>query len=176
MLPLLPPIRVELETWGNEFGDFAFGPGDELLVSDRVLKLYEKARLTGLIDVCRVELAKVKSFSKLCQPTPPSYHCCRVSRSRAAVDDKGSELEREEPWTCKECRLSTILRAKRVLFEPDSWSGEDVFVARGLPGFVLVSEAFERLCRSNQISNCLLVPAQEFSFDFVPWEKRTGGG
>jgi hypothetical protein len=35
MLPLKPPIRVELETWTDQFGDLAFGPADELLVGDR---------------------------------------------------------------------------------------------------------------------------------------------
>jgi hypothetical protein len=32
MLPLLPPIRLELKAWGSRWGDAAFGPGDQLLI------------------------------------------------------------------------------------------------------------------------------------------------
>src|SRR5688500_3319273 len=80
-LPLLPTIRVELETWGNEFGDLAFGwGGDELLLRDRFWKLYQHSGLTGLIDIGPVEMAKLKSHRKLREPAP-RYYCCRVGRS-----------------------------------------------------------------------------------------------
>ncbi len=165
MLPLLPPVRVELETWGTNFGDIAFGPSEELLVSARFWKLYQDSDLTGLIDVGSVEVVKLKSHQKP-RKAAPRYHCCRVGLSKAAVDDAKSALEREEPATCKECRLGGIIkRIRRVVLEPSSWSGEDNFFSRGLPGTILASEKFEKFCRENQISNCLLIPAEEFSFD-----------
>ena len=34
MLPLLPPIKVEIELFGNNFGDIAFGTGDQILISE----------------------------------------------------------------------------------------------------------------------------------------------
>lgn len=164
MLPLLPPIRVELETWGAEFGDSAFGVGDEFLVSDRFWNLYQASGLTGLIFVAPVEVLKVKSHRKLRQGQP-KYHCCSVSWSRAAVDDVKSGLERQKPWTCKECRSNGLRSLKRVVLEPNSWSGEDIFFARGLPGIFLASEKFQKFCQENRISNCLLVPAEEFCLD-----------
>lgn len=170
-LPLLPPVRVEVETWGTDFGDIAFGPGEELLVSNRFWELYQRSGLTGLVDVGSVEVAKQQSHQKLGNPAP-RYQCCRIARSRAAVDDSTSGLEREQPPTCEECRLGGIIkRARRLFLEPNSWSGEDVFFARGLPGIVFVSERFESFCQENQISNCSLVRAEEFSFDHYPWEE-----
>jgi len=176
ILPLLQPVSVELETWGTDFGDIAFGPGEELLVTDRFLRLYQGSGLSGLVEVAPAEIAKVESHQKLREP-PPRYHCCRVGRSKAAVADAKCGLEREEPWTCEECWLGGIIkRAQRVVLEPSTWSGEDVFTARGLPGTVLVSENFETFFQQNRVSNCRLVPAEEFSFDHYPRDKINGHG
>jgi len=35
----------------------------------------------------------------------------------------------------------------------------------------LVSEKFQQFCDKNEISNCLLVAAEEFSFDHYPGKK-----
>lgn len=176
MMPLLPPVRVELETWETAFGDIAFGPSEELLVTDRFWKLYRASGLTGFVDVGPVEVAKAKSHCKLREPAP-HYHCCRVGRGKAAVDDAKSGLEREEPRACEACRLGGIIkRALRVVLQSNSWSGEDIFFARGLPGTALVSEEFKRFCQENQISNCHPVPAETFSFDSYPWEKGNEPG
>lgn len=171
MSPLLPPVCVELEAWGADFGDIAFGPSDELLLSDRFWGLYQASGLVGLFDVGSVKVTSVKSHQKL-SGAASGYHCCRVGRSKAALDDAKSGLEREEPWACEECRLGGIVkRARRVVLEPSSWSGEDIFFARGLPGTILVSEKFEKFFRGNRITNGVLVPAEKFSFDHYPWQK-----
>jgi len=170
MLPLLPPVRVELETWGTACGDIAFGPGDEILISIRVYECFRASRLTGIIDIGPVEIVKVNSHRKL-RGNVPSYRCCRVNRSRAAIDDVKSGLQIEEPWTCEECRIGgTIKRAARLILEDGSWSGEDIFFARGLPGTMIVSERFVAFCQQNDVLNAHLLPAEEFSFDHYPWE------
>ncbi len=171
LLPLLPPVRVELDTWGTEYGDIAFGPGEELLISERFWKLYGSAGLIGLIDVNMVELKKLTPHQKLHEPTP-NYYCCRIIRSNAVVDYRKSGLILDEPSTCQECRLGGIVkRIDRIVLEPDSWSGEDIFLARGLPGVILTSRKFVQCCEDNGVSNCKLIPADAFSFDFYPWEK-----
>lgn len=170
MMPLRPPVRVELEMWGTQLGDIAFGPANELLVTERFWGLYQASGLIGLRDVGPAEVVSVRAYRKQKRPAPP-YHCCRVTQGSAAIDDTESGVEREESETCEACRQGGILkRAKRVILEPDSWSGEDIFFARGLPGTILVSEKFQKFCEENEISNCLLVSAEEFSFDHYPWE------
>lgn len=175
MLPLLSPIRVELKVWGTDFGDIVFGPSEEFLVSDRFWECYKLSGLTGLIHVGPAEVVSKKSHWTLCERAP-RYQCCRVGRSKAAVDDAKSGLVREERSPCGECRLGGIIRrAQRVILESNSWSGEDIFFARGLPGTVLASEKFEAFCRDNRMSNCLLVSAETFSFDHYPGDRRKGG-
>ena len=171
LMPLLPPVRVELKTWGTSCGDIAWGPCNELLFSDRFMEMYQSHGLIGLINIVPAEVVKIRTRRKLRNPIP-SYYCCRAKQSRAAIDDVRSGIERDGHCTCDECRLGGILkRMKRVILEADSWSGEDIFYARGLPGTILVSEKFSDLCREYKISNCQLIPAEEFSFDLYPWEK-----
>lgn len=174
MLPLLPPVRVELETWGAQWGDIAFGPGDQVLVSDKLKKLFSEVGLIGFTNVDPVEIVKAKR-RKAGIGDPPEYWLASIVRSRAEVDDLASGLVRDEEPTCKECRIGGLIkRLDRIILHADSWSGEDVFFARGLPGTVLVSEQFKLLCDANNLTNCSLISAEDFSFDHYPQERSDG--
>lgn len=170
LLPTLPPIRVELEKWGRSFGDIAFGPGKELLVSERIFNLYGTSGLRGLDEIAPADVVKVKSH-KGPKSRPPEYRCCRVQDGRAAIDEQASGLERDKPATCKQCRLGGIIkRLRRIVLEPGTWAGEDFFIARGLPGTILVSERVEEFREKNAVVNCHLVKAEDYHFDFYPGE------
>jgi hypothetical protein len=86
LLPLLPPIRGELEAWGTEFGDIILGLGQDLLMSERVSKLYDASGLSGLTYVGPVEVTEVKSHKRL-RGIMPRYHCYGIGRSQAVIDD-----------------------------------------------------------------------------------------
>ncbi len=170
--PLLPPVRVELRFWGTKPSDIALGSVNEFLVTDRFWHRSLGAGLTGLIHVGPVEVSAVARRNKRILPLL-QYQCCRAAFSRTTIDRASSGLEFDPPEVCSECRLGGILkRTKRVVIEPDSWLGEDVFIARGLPGTILVSERFREFCRANEVPDCLFTPVEEFSFDFYPWEKK----
>jgi len=172
LIPTLPPVRVELETWDKIIGDIAFGPGDQMLFSERVVELFSRLNLSGLTEVLPAEVVKVKSHKKL-NTVLPVYYCCQVARSRAVIDDIGSEIIRLRPWTCLECRTGgPFVRLKKVVLEDGSWSGEDLFVPRGLTGRILASEKFKNACEREKISNCLLIPADEFGFEYSYSKKQ----
>src|ERR1041385_952664 len=127
MLPLLPPIRAEIETWGTQFGDIAFGPSNEMLVTGRFYDLYRQAGLQGLLYIGEAQIVKVKSHRSISREQP-TYHCCRPKQSRAAIDEIGSDMERVSLRVCEECRFGGLIkRVKRIRLEPGSWSGEDIF-------------------------------------------------
>ncbi len=105
-LTWLPPYRVELELWDSVFGDIAFGPGDNLLVSERFKTLWDERGLTGLQGFDPVEVVKAKRH-KGNQPDlseQPNYYCVSVARSQAAIDVAESGLEREDSELCPACR------------------------------------------------------------------------
>lgn len=173
--PLTPPVTVELEGWGASWGDIAFGPADQVLISGRLKTAFAEAGLSGFTRFDPVLVAKTKRRRPSISGSPPEYWLGTVARSQAMLDESASGLERDDGTVCPECGLAGVnKRLRRVVLRPDTWSGEDVFFARGLPGTILVSERFKSLCETAGLTNCSLVDAEKFSFDHYPQE-RAGG-
>jgi hypothetical protein len=173
MLRWVPPFRVELETWGKEFGD-VMRTGDELLVSERFKKMYTEAGLTGLRGFEPVVVIKVKRHRKLVGE-PPRYYVAEVVRSETTVDVDASGKEwngGEEPCpVCFHRKGGTFLRQKRVVIKPETWSGHDILHARGGARFV-ASMRMKEICEANGIKNAVWIPAGEYEIDFYPSEAK----
>src|SRR5437899_5941141 len=125
---------------------------------------------------------------RLAEGVPPHRHAlretgCSFSRDVSACNDSAisqttvfrQSLVHEKPHTCNECRSGLIKRAARIVLEDDTWSGEDVFYARGLPGTRLTSERFKAFFDKYSINNGVLIDAAEYSFEFYPWESLKRG-
>jgi len=168
----LPPRQIEVALGGRRFGDLGFGLGTELLVSERFRDAFVKSGLTGLPVFTPAEIIGVIArFGKI--PTPiPSYFVAAPARSRAIIDDRASGIDYSQRWKCKECKSGMMMRLRRLVLEPGSWSGEDIFIARGLPGTVITSERFKQFCDRHSFSNCFLVDADRYHFDFFPNDRR----
>jgi hypothetical protein len=69
---------------------------------------------------------------------------------------------------CAECRIGSMMRLRRLVLEPGTWSGEDAFIARGLPGTIITSERFKEYCEQGAFTNCLLIEAAHDHFDSFP--------
>lgn len=169
-MPWLPPYRVQLEAWSDTWADVAFG-GDELLLSRTFVEAYERARLSGLDILGEVEIVRVKRFDGAKPPMPPpKYYAGQVRLSDALLDFEASQVGAMEPYSCERCRSAFIKRFARVALEPGSWSGEDLFIARGLPGKYLTSQRYAEWRTEYGINGGLLIPADEYSEDAYPWE------
>src|SRR5687768_16800236 len=80
-----------------------------------------------------------------------SYRCCDSCHFPMSLQPLG-HCQLRIAGTYESKRDSERLR--RVVLQPHSWSGEDIFFARGLPGTVFVSERFKSLCEDGRYSNC----------------------
>ncbi len=171
MRPWLPPYRVELDTWGREYGDLAFPTASDILVSLRFKQLWERQRLIGLSGFEPVEVVKVKRHRKL-SGDPPPYFKGAVVLSRAVVDNVASGVELEQPPTCPVCQLGIgIKRWKAIIIKPETWSGEDIFRPRWAGG-LFVTNRFKEFCEANDVKNAVFVPAEEYGHDFYPEKER----
>jgi len=168
----LPPIRVELETWGKRFGDVAIGTGNQVLVSERFKDAFLSAGLTGFSQFMPAEIVKIIARRGKVPTSVPTYFLTIPGRSRALVDDHASGIDYKTRWKCEECRIGYIKRQRRVVLEPGTWSGEDVFIPRGLPGRIVTSERFKEFCDRSAFTNCRLIPAEQHHIDYFPWEQR----
>lgn len=174
MLRWLPPYRAELEVWGRHFGDLVFGSADDLLVSQRFKELYEQSGLTGLGVMEPVEIIKV-ARRRRSLGDPPPYFKATVSLGRTAIDVTASGFEWEQKPACEWCRIAGVKRYKRLVIEAGSWSGEDIFVARGLLGTFITSGRFRHVCEANNVKGAIFIPAENYAHDFYPWETGAQG-
>jgi hypothetical protein len=167
-LPLLPPMRFELEVWDGRFGDVAFGPTKRLLVSARFRNAFLHEGLIGFPEFELAEIVNISARIKI-KGAIPEYFAVYPMQSRAAVDRAASGIDGDPP-SCEECRIGGVDRVRRVVIEPETWSGEDVFIARGLPGTIITSQRFKEFCDRHVFSNCVLTEASHYHFDSLPWE------
>jgi hypothetical protein len=169
----LPPflVELELEAGVTQYGDLIDYSGDALLVSDKFKNLWEREDLIGLSGFHEIKIKRIKGIRRAKEACPQYYHVS-VARSRAAIDAKASVLIRDgSKPICPECRTGGIIkRMARIVLEPNTWSGEDIFIARGLPGTVLVTERFKEFSDGHRFKNVLLIDAKDYSFDFYKAE------
>lgn len=167
MMPLVPQVQIDLDSWGTTWGDIAFGPGDQILVSGELKIAFGKAGLNGFERFDPVTIDKIARRNPSNNSNPPDYWLATISRSQAMLDENASGMDREGGPACSDCGLSGIIKGlRRVALRPNTWSHEDVFFARGLPGRILVSERFKTLSETKALANCSLVDADKFGFNY----------
>jgi hypothetical protein len=155
----LPPFKVEIEAWGTRYGDFVFGPGPSLLVSSRFKEIYEKERLKGFSGFEPVEIVRVVRQKKL-PGMPPAYLRVNVVRGETAVDPVASGVEWKDDPVCPRCLIGRELkRRQRIVIDEKTWTGDDIFFARGLTGVFVASRRFKEVCEANGIANAVFVPS-----------------
>lgn len=165
----LPPYSVDLETWGKKFGDLALSSPPDLLVTERFRRLWLGSRMVGLSQFTPVKVAKVRRRRRMDDSLPSYLHTAAVV-TRTEVDYAASGFEWEKSPDCLECRLGTLIkRWKRIVLDPTTWSGEDLFVPFQLGDFVATSR-FKEFCETNGIAGAVFVPAEEYGHDFYPGE------
>jgi hypothetical protein len=167
MLAWLPPYRVILELHGQGLGDFVDGPGgNSVLISERMAETFRAEGLTGLLGFHPVEVVGVRSKRKKAKTAVvPRYFVVTPCLGRGAVDEARSQLRRNKPVLCPECRSTGVDSIHGFVLEPGTWQGEDVFRPRGLQGDIVVSERFAKFVQKHGLTNMKLIPTEEFVWD-----------
>jgi len=170
MLTWSPPYVAELECWAGRFGDLAWGPGNDIIVSEHFRQGWEATGLSGLSGFEPVKVSRVKRHAKL-RELPPKYFFVSVVMGGARIDTVASGYETDDPIACDTCRIPGLIkRWKRIVFEEDSWTGASIFHAWGMMSAHFVDERFKAFVEEYRISNCRLIPIEEYAHDFYPGE------
>lgn len=166
LLRWLPPHRIKLSSAKPEkWGDFLWGAGIDLMVSNRFKTIYEAEGLTGITmfyppaEIVRVGRRKTGDL-----PSPlPEYHLIEIIWNGANLDDEASQAIRKEA-KC-EFHRGAVESLEHIVIEPGSWTGVDIFEARGLPGRVVVSERLKQVIEAYKLKNAWLIPAGKYAYD-----------
>jgi hypothetical protein len=165
-LPSLPPYRVTLELFGESLGDFIRGFGCEVLITERFVDAFRTEGLTGLRGFHSVEVKRVRRQRRGPKPsTVPRYFFVTPVFGSAAVDEARSRIRRSSPITCDWCHETGVDAIHGFALEQGSWKGDDVFLARGLSGSIVVSERFANFVARHGFTNMRLIPTEEFAWD-----------
>jgi hypothetical protein len=142
MIPLASPARLEITMGGKKWLDLAEGSADQVLVSRSLLDFMKRQSMAGLYDCLEVTFESIRC-KRAHLSVMPNYVLCSVARSRAAVDYERSIIDRQSGDVCPECRLGPVIDYIGPFeLETNTWSGEDLFYARGLPGTLIATERF----------------------------------
>jgi len=162
----LPPHSVKLSSAKpGKWGDFIWVLG-ALSVSGRFRETYQAEGLTGIehfypvMEIVRVGKRKTGDLPE----ELPTYSMVKIKWNGANLDDTGSEVVRKDsPLRCTFDRGS-VRAYSRVVLEPGSWDGSDIFEARGLPAKIIVSERFRSVVEKQGLTNAWFIPAENYAY------------
>jgi len=166
MRETLPPLRMELEIHGQGCGDLTAAPGGDVVVSERFVKAFQSAKLSGVLRFKPVEIVKTvrrKGGQKIA--IVPRYFLLDVGFARAAVDEERSHLRRNKPVECAECRNPGVEGVYGFKIERGTWEGEDIFRPRGLQTDLVVSGRFSQWVKDHSLTNVKLTPTEQYWWD-----------
>lgn len=162
----LPPHFIHISSAKPEkWGDFLWGAGFQLMVSKRFQEIYEEEHLRGvekfypMAEIVRMGRQKRGNLAL----ELPAYHLVEIEWNGANLDDERSQTVRRQP-DCSFCRGS-VKAHRGVFLEEGTWTGADIFIARGLNGVILASERLKQVIEQNSLTNVQLIPAQKYVYD-----------
>ena len=168
-----PPHVVALKQT-RRVGDFVGGAGGcEFLCQARVVSAWRAHGLSGMDDAFPVQISRMGTTSRSNASPRPSLFGVTVPHTMTRVDHSRMDVEWEqapEAGNCRTCgpggggRAGIIRRRQRVVVDATSWSGEDLFIAVNQPGVVLVSERAAAMIRSQQWSNVVALPVDQYRY------------
>lgn len=157
----MSPRHAQVVVHGEHPGDFAFASSSEFLVSQAAMSAIWDEELTGFKDVEEVEIS---STLRAAPVEPGRYFYGEITQQGADLDTARSDVERTAAPDCDRCLSDGIASIRGFAIDPSTWSGADIFVPRGLPGVVVVSEEFRRVAEEHGFSNIELVRTDRFTW------------
>jgi hypothetical protein len=156
----LGDLRVTIDPAGVK--DFTWTWLQDILVSERLLDVFLKHRVTGY----EIRPAKM-SYSKRSPAKPPAmYELIVTGWGGMPSSTAGLTVAK----SCPACNHRTYAIAEPSrLIDPASWDGSDLFIVWPLPRFHFASERFANILRQERITGVKLIAAVD-----IPLERGNG--
>ena len=167
----LPPLDIYLSSAKEDrWGDFIWGAGFTMVVSERFKRLYETEGLSGVTEFREVNIVKVgkRKTGDFTGLALPRYYDFSILWGKASQDDKKSGLTHEKPEQikCSYCRSGVSYRKQKGIFlEEGSWEGDDIFKPRNSPVDYMVTEKFRQVVLDHKLKNFWFIPAEKYVYD-----------
>lgn len=139
-------------------GDFVWTWYGDCLITDRVLKLFQEAGLTGFrvkpVTVERVRRLGKKALAKI----PQLWELVITGKGGDARPESGIRII----YRCEACGLVEYSSFRDgIHVDEEQWDGSDFFTINGYPKLILVTERVKELIIGHRLTNCVLIPAEK---------------
>ncbi len=141
-----------VELYGSRFEDFVWLDIPEIVVTERVLALLERERITGFTSR-PVHIVNGWRYGE-----SPSLFQLKVFGSGGHLALEGGITRIDE---CQYCGYTaySIPPDKMILVDPNQWDQSDIFIVPELPFYYFVTDEFVEVLKANNIRNYRLVGA-----------------
>src|SRR3990172_8594057 len=137
-------------------GDFVWTWYSDCLITDKTLRLFRDAGLTGF-TVNPVEIGPTTEGGKRLATLPTLWELVIVGRGGDADPKSGIHLI----YMCPHCGLTRFSSFRNgIVVDQQAWDGSDLFTITGYP-FILVTERVKELAIKHGLTNCALIPSQD---------------
>jgi len=138
--------------------DFTFSWLSDVLVSRRVLDIFQEHRVTGF----EVKPAKI-SYPPLIKARPPDLFELVITGSGGlAAPAAGVKLVK----SCPSCGLKTYTIAEpSCVIATAAWDGSDLFFVWPLPRYLFASDRLANIIRQESLSGVKLIPAPQIPIE-----------
>lgn len=168
MLRLVPPIHGTLCVEASTF-DLAVVSGGEILLSERCLGIFHANGIMGLVEPTLIEVLEIEG--PLDAGSVGKYYLADAVRWGADLDRAKSGIRTTENATCPNCGYAGLIDSyDRICIVESSWTGQDLFRVKGLPGAILVTDRLRQFLMKHHLTVCSIIPAEE---DRMPMLRRT---
>lgn len=163
MLPWLPPYHAEIIVHGKKLGDIVDVGGSSLLVSERFRNAWENEGLRGINEFSPLERVRIRP-ARFGKKTPTYFHVA-AQHFKTRVDLARSLMEFERPITCYACINSAPESIRGFTIDESTWSGEDLFIAWGIFGTLIVTDRVREMRDKYGLTNMNMTPVEEYLSD-----------
>lgn len=156
-------LRIILPS--SSVGDFVWTWYSDCLITDRVLLLFQEARLMGF-KVRPVVVEKVKRLGKKrLEEIPTLWELVVTGKGGDARPESGIRII----YRCEACGYAVYSSYQNgILVDEEQWDGSDFFTVNGYPKHILVTERVKDLIIAHRLTNCVLIPAEALRWPDMP--------
>jgi len=162
-LPWLPPYHAEIAVHGSKLGDYVKVSGTSALVSDRFRLAWAAEVLRGIDEFS--PLARLRIRPARLGRRPLTYFHVTAQYWGTQVDFKRSVFDYTRGGTCHHCHSGIIETVRGLFIDESSWTGEDIFMAWGKPGSIIVTDRVRQMRDKHGLTNMNMTPVEEFFWD-----------
>ena len=163
MLPWVPPYHVEIVAHGKMLGDVVKCTGMSLLVSDRFRQAWQQEGLCGIEEFS--PLARLRVRPARLGRRPLTYFHVAPQYYGTQIDVEHSLIEYNRPITCGKCKSGDVESVRGFAIDEASWTREDLFIAWGMSGEIIVTDRVRQLRDDYGLTNINLTPVEKYFWD-----------